>query len=128
MNNIYRENGIKKGVYSNSTKDVLVKVQGSLYHKFFVPMGKTEKNVLLSMLTLIDDDLNTIQVGGDTLTELVNLTGYNEQSIRNKLRNLHPLIEKTSLRGEYIVNPLFAVKGSETQVWNNYKRIENELN
>ena len=124
MNNIYRERGNKLGVLHGTLKDIVVKASGSLYQDKFVGLGKTEKNILLSLIRLMDDDMNTVQVGGDTLEEVCRETGYGKQVVRNKLGSLYPLLEKTGLRGEYIVNPLFAIKGNETSVWKVYHKIE----
>ena len=126
MNNIYRENGNKVNVYANSNKDVMIKTTSLLYQDKFVGLGKTEKNVLFGMIRLMEDDMNTIQVGGDTLEQLCVDTGYSKQVIRNKLGSLYPLIEKTSLRGEYVINPLFAIKGNPDKVWKTYELIDKE--
>ena len=111
-------------VTRNTNKAVSLKVAGSLYKTYFISIGQTSKNVMLAILKYMDDDMNTIQVGGDTLTAISEHCGYNDQVIRNQLKKLFPLLEKTNLRGEYIVNPQFAVKGNEELVWDMYNKIE----
>ena len=121
---IYTASGIKSNVARNTCREVVLKVDGELYKDYFIAAGQTSKNVMLAILKYMDDDMNTIQVNGDTLDAIIEHTGYNKQVVRNQLVKLQPLIEKTSLRGEYIVNPMFAVKGDEKKVWNIYKKME----
>jgi len=124
MSNRNGEYGRKITVESNAKKGVWLRVHGELYNNAFVRVGHTAKNVMLAILECMDDDMNTIQIGGDTLKKLKKITRYSEQTIRDNLRVLHPMLEKTGqIRGEYIVNPTFAVKGSEELVWMNYTRI-----
>jgi len=124
MSNRNSENGRRLKVVSNTKKGVELKVHGELYNKLFVRVVHTAKNIMLAILECMDDDMNTIQIGGDTLKQIKKITMYSEQTIRDNLRVLHPIIEKTGqIRGEYIVNPTFAVKGSEELVWLNYTRI-----
>ena len=121
---IYTESGIKSEVTKNTCKEVVLKVDGSLYREYFMSVGQTSKNVMLAILKYMDDDMNTIQVNGDTLDAIIDHTGYNKQVVRNQLVKLKPLIERTNLRGEYIVNPMFAVKGNKDKVWKMYSKIE----
>jgi len=124
MSNRNSENGRRLKVVSNTKKGVELKVHGELYNKLFVRVGHTAKNIMLAILECMDDDMNTVQIGGDTLKQIKKITMYSEQTIRDNLRVLHPIIEKTGqIRGEYIVNPTFAIKGSEELVWLNYTRI-----
>jgi len=128
MNNIYRENGVRKDCENNTKKNVELKVNSDLYQNEFMKVGQTSKNVMLAILKYMDDDLNTIQIGGDTMECMMIHTGYNKQVIRNQLKVLFPIIEKTgAIRGEYIVSPTFAVKGSEALAWESYASVENRL-
>ena len=85
--------------------------------------------VLLEILKHIDDDTNLLQIGGNTLLAITTSSGYSEKAIRNSLSKLNKagLCERTNLRGEYIVNPLFAVAGNEDSVWNAYSKVEADL-
>lgn len=128
MNNIYRESGIKRDVKCGTNKRVELKVKNDIYCNEYIGLGKTDKCVIAAVLMLIENDMNTIFIGGDTLDELSSITGYNAQTIRDSVVRLSRLflLERTSVRGEYIVNPLFAVKGNEKSVWDVYGRINNE--
>ena len=119
-----RPNGRAVGVTKSTKKNVELKINGTIYKKYFIKVGQTSKNVMLGILKYMDDDMNTISVSGDTLKSLVEHTGYNEQVIRNHLRTLYPMLEKTNVRTEYIVNPTFATKGNEDKIWEIYKKIE----
>ena len=128
MNGVYRENGAKKKVDVNTKLDVVLKVNGKMYNEVYVNLRHTDKNVLSAMLKYMDNDLNTIQVSGDTLVALMGYTGYQMQTTRDSVVRLQKckLVEGTGLRGEYIVNPLFAVKGNEDKIWEHYKKL-NEI-
>ena len=122
-----KPNGVKVKAITNTTKEVVLKIDSSLYIKNFIEVGQTGKNVMLAILKYMDNDTNLIQIGGDTLKLLVGHTGYSSQVIRNHLRCLYPMLERTvSIRGEYIVNPIFAYKGYECEVWEVYCGIERE--
>jgi len=109
--------------------DVMLKVNGTIYMSEYVKLGQTAKTVISGLLKHMNNDTNLFYVGGDTLKKLVAHTGYSDATIRNQVSKIVKtnLIEHTSLRGEYIVNPLFAVKGDEKLVWKSYERIEIEL-
>lgn len=127
MNNIYRENGVRQDAEYNTDSFVAIKTKGSLYRDKFTSLSDGEKKVLMAILDFCDNDLNTIQVSGDVATAMEDAYNIKIKTIRNVLPKLYPIVEKTHLRGEYIVNPLFAVKGSEDSVWRMYNKIESEL-
>ena len=123
-----RPNGRVVSAEYNTKCKVVLMTDGELYKDYFIQVGQTSKNVMLAILKYMECDLNTICVGGDTLDLLVGHTGYSEQTIRDNLRKLHPMLEKTGVRGEYIVNPMFATKGNEKAVWDMYEEIEQRVN
>jgi len=122
-----KPNGVKSKDQDSNGK-VELKTAGSLYKNEYVLLGHTAKQILAAILKYMEADLNTIHIGGETLKNIMEYTGYNEQVIRNHLRELYPLIEKTrQIRGEYIINPTFAVKGSEQAVWDFYRTLEYKI-
>ena len=108
---------------------LVINTNGSMYSDVFLKLGGTEMKVLLEILKHIDDGTNLVQIGGEYLLLIMINSGYSEKAIRNSLSKLNKvgICERTNLRGEYIVNPLFAVAGSEESVWRMYSRIENDL-
>ena len=88
-----------------------------------------ERLILQSILRYCGMNSNLIHIGGDTLEAICKDTGYTPESIRNALANIKKthLIESTGLRGGYIVNPLYAIKGDYAEVWATYQTIENQL-
>lgn len=127
MNNIYRENGRTQDASYNTESYVAIKTKGSLYRDKFTSLSDGEKKVLMALLDFCDNDLNTIQVGGDVANAIEDTYSIKVKTIRNVLPKLYPIVEKTHLRGEYIINPMFAVKGNEDSVWRMYSKIESEL-
>jgi len=127
MDNIYRETGNRLQPSANIQEAVTLHIHSKLYKDVFSNLGNTSKRVMLVILSYMENDLNTIQVGGEVLDAMSKHTGYGAQTIRNQLAKLYPLLEKTNLRGEYIVNPLFAVKGNEESVWKFYRGLEDTL-
>lgn len=128
MNNVYRENGVKKKVDSNTKLDVALKVNGDMYKSVYASLRHTDKNVLSAILKYMDNDMNTINIGGETLVALIDYTLYKPQTVRDSVVRLqkNKLVESTGVRGEYIVNPLYAVKGNEAAVWALYKTINED--
>ena len=108
-----------------NVKNVEIKTKGKLYNNYFIGLNKTQKNIMTIVLQLMEKDLNTITFLGDTLKEIMDKTGYTENTIRKNLSLLYPLIEPTkqSTR-EYIVNPMFAIRGDEAKIWKMYGSIE----
>lgn len=128
MNNIYRPNGNKVNVSSETKDKVTLLVGGSMYSDEYMKLDNTAKTVLDSILKYISNGTNIIHIGGDTLVSMCKFTGYQEQTIRKAIVRLNDscILEKTTIRGEYIVNPLFAYKGDESRVWLSYSEVENE--
>ncbi len=106
-----------------------IKVNGTMYSGVFMKLGGTEMKVLLEILKHIEPNTNLLQIGGDTLLAITVSSGYSEKVVRNSLSKLNKsgLCERTSLRGEYIVNPVFAIAGCEDSVWGMYQKIEADL-
>lgn len=129
MSNGNNISGVKTSVNRNTGKSVELLVNGSMYVDCYMNLDGTAKHVINAILKYMGDDSNLIQIGGDTLNAIIELTEYNEGTIRKAMVRLNKfgLAEKTNLRGEYIVNPSFAVKGNEKLVWDTYGSIENSL-
>jgi len=106
-----------------------IKIDGSMYSEVFMKLGGTEMKVLLEILKHIESNTNLLQIGGDTLLAITVSSGYSEKVVRNSLSKLNKsgLCERTNLRGEYIVNPIFAVSGCEDSVWRMYANVEASL-
>jgi hypothetical protein len=120
--------GKRVSIKTTSKAKIHISPHSSL-HGAYSELKSGNKIVLLAIIHLCSDSLNTIFIGGNTLKELSKETGFTEPSIRNAVTKLKlsKLIEPTLLRGEYIVNPLYAIKGSCSLVWRNYQRIEGQL-
>lgn len=88
-----------------------------------------ERLILQSILRYCGKGSNLIHIGGETLEVICKDTGYTHESIRNAVANIKKthLIESTGLRGGYIVNPNYAIKGDCAGVWATYQTIENQL-
>lgn len=129
MNNIYRPNGNIVNVSSETKDKVTLLVGGRMYADEYMKLDNTAKTVLDSILKYISNGTNIIHIGGDTLIAMCKFTGYQEQTIRKAIVRLNDssILEKTTIRGEYMVNPLFAYKGEESRVWFSYSQIEKEL-
>ena len=121
-----RPNGVKISAETNTKCKVVLITDGTMYGDYFVEVGQTGKNVMLAILKYMECDMNTICIGGDTMELISKHTGYNTQSIRDQLKGLYPMLEKSSVRGEYIVNPMFAYKGNIKDVYNTYELVEKE--
>lgn len=106
--------------------DIIFKVSGSMFKEHYKLLDNTSRNVLNNLFVVMERDMNLVHIGGDTLDKLERLTGYSEGTIRKAMvvLNKFHLAEKTSLRGEYIINPMLAVKGDERMVWEMYNKIE----
>lgn len=129
MNNIYRPNG--NGVKcSFNTKYMVVHVMSSeLYNTEYKNLSHTSKKVLESVFKFMTVNMNTINIGGDTLKSMIDYSGYSEKTIRNQVSEIckTKILEHTSNRGEYIVNPLIAYKGDYKEVWRTYGEVEIQL-
>ena len=106
-----------------------LKTNGKLWKVFENKTSGTGKTVMLAIFRYMESDTNLITINGNTIIAIKNDTGMSESQIRNKvseLKKLH-LIEATTIRGEYIVNPTLAIKGSSGKVWEMYSKIEQSL-
>ena len=129
MSNLKNLSGIRNKPSRFTDKSVELKVNGSLYVDCYMNLDGTAKHVINAILKYMDNDTNLIQIGGDTLQAIIDLTEYNEGTIRKAMVRLNKfsIAEKTNLRGEYIVNPLFAIKGNDISVWNTYRSLEEAM-
>lgn len=102
-----------------------LKVYGKMYADVYLGLDNTAKTVLGAILPVVDDD-NLVQIGGRTLQFVLETTGYEENTVRKQLVKLNKsgILEKTNLRGEYILNPAFAVAGDEDEAWKMYGIVE----
>ena len=112
-------------------KNVTLLVNSKAYTEFEKSTIGADKKVMLSILKYMIADFNIININGSTLKSISNETSMSESHIRNSISRLKKLylIEPTrDFRGEYIVNPTFAFKGSESKVWHTYGLIERKTN
>mgnify|MGYP006883062210 CR=1 FL=1 len=124
MNNIYRINGNKKNADSGTDKFVVLNTKSSVYNKYYTSLSDSDKKILMALMDYCDNDMNTIQVSGNVGEAIESKYNIKVKTVQNAFKRLYPLIEKTSLRGEYVINPLFAIKGNEDSVWRAYGKIE----
>ena len=120
--------GAKVKVNHNSRRLYTINPESPL-NQLYRKLTAGEKAVLQSLLKFCSDHVNLIHIGGETLEALCLDTGYTSTSIRNavtKIKRAH-LIEPTGLKGEYIINPLYAIKGNYSSVWRTYQVIESQL-
>lgn len=129
VNNIYRRNGNNSKVTSNTKDVVSLVIDGSMYNDNYMDIDNTAKTVLDGILKYMTSGTNLIHIGGEQLQSIISFTGYTEGTVRKAVVRLNAsnIVEKTTIRGEYIVNPLFAYKGDNDRVWLSYKSIEEEL-
>ena len=131
MSNIHRETGTKQKVDTNTKKDIVLKRKGNLYKKVLPKLRTDDKKILFSLLTFMTDNTNHIIVAGDTMQAVIKDTGFAEQTIKDSLSRLNKkgLIQgsKKLLPFEYIINPLFAIKGNERDIWEFQHNIECQL-
>jgi len=107
-------------------RGVELMVKTKMYNIFEQEVSGTGKKLMLALLKLMDNDTNLIQINGVTLDTLLKTTGLSESQVRNKTSELkkYYLIESTGTRSEYIINPMFAVKGNASSVWRMYGKLE----
>lgn len=106
---------------------ITILTSSSLYCSY-TALKAGEKAVFTALLRFMADGLNTIHIGGETLEALAKDTSFTRPSIRNAVSALKKvgLIEPTTLSGEYVINPLIAVKASDTGAWIHYQKIETQ--
>ena len=120
-----RPNGLKQKVYKNTKGNILLKVNSTAYQSY-INLRSDDKSIMDSLLYLMGNNTNHLILLGDTLEALVEQCGYSKGTIRAtipRLTRLH-LISKGTLPGEYIINPLFAIKGNECEIWKFLQTIE----
>jgi len=99
-----------------------------LYKTVYSPLTAGVKVVLQAILSYTDSGTNLISIGGDTLEAIAEQTRFTKEGVRNAVAILKKanLIESTGLRGEYIVNPMFAIRGDYLEAWGSYQKIEGQ--
>lgn len=126
MNQIYYERGVKVNPLTGSVGKVVMRTETQMYKDVYMVLDKIAKRVYDAVIHYMTEDLNTIQPQGEVLDGLVLMTGYEKNTVQKAVGRLSKLglVEKTDLRGEYIVNPMVAYKGNEYRVWEMYRVIE----
>jgi hypothetical protein len=121
--------GVKLPVNYDTNGSVKLMVNNNAYKDVYMKLRGTERKVFDAIMKFMDRDTNLIQIGGGTLKALIDETEYKEETVRKAVSALKKVyaIEGTDLRGEYIVDPCIAVKGSEEEVWKTYQQIEYRL-
>ena len=114
---------------SKRLKGIEIFEEHDIYRSFVEHTIGAEKKVMMGILKYMEPDMNHVIINGETLVNIMNTTGLCKQQIRNCVTNLKKLhiIEPLRLRAEYIVNPLFAVKGNYDEVWKFYGQMNAEL-
>jgi len=102
----------------------------STYYKVFeLKVTGADKKVMLAILKLMEIDMNTISLLGDTLEAICAEAKVSKQQVRNatsRLAKLHLLEPTKTIRGEYVINPSFAWKGNEARTWKFYETLEQQ--
>ena len=100
--------------------------ENKLYKLFEQEVSNTGKKVMLSILRHMQRNTNLITINGDTLASMISDSKLSKQQIRDGTSELkkYYIIEPTTIRTEYIVNPTFAIKGLEPAVWKTYGELE----
>ena len=120
-----RPNGLKRDVRTNTRGNVLIKINNSIYDEY-KDLRSDSKAIMDSILYLMSTDSNHLIIEGDTLEALSQHCGYTVSTIRRLVQDLTrvELLMKLSLPYEYIVNPLFAIKGRECDIWQFIQQVE----
>lgn len=115
---IGRKNGFKVNPLRGSKGNIVLKTN-SLYYENYIDLRSDDKAIMDTLLYVTSTNTNHFVVANDTIDLIVRRSGYAESTIMNALTRLHSkdLIHTITLPYEYIVNPLFAIKGSECEVW-----------
>ena len=118
--------GTKKSVKGANKSLMRLNQDSSLYNNVFTSLTSGVKVVMLAIGHYATDNKNLIHLGGDTIKAVAEETGFTVPSVRNAITALNKcgIIEPTGLKGEYIINPLFALKGNFYAVWKFYQAIE----
>ena len=113
---------VQKGTYGRLT----INRDNKLYY-VYKALRSDEKTIMDSILTYMDSASNIITVNGATLDAIVDDSGYSPKTVRNVLSLLCKtnLLESTlQLDREYIINPIFAIKGgNDISVWQAYQSL-----
>lgn len=120
--------GVKKSVKGSNKSLFRILQESTIYNNEFTSLTSGVKVVMLAIGHYATDNRNLIHLGGDTIKAVAEETGYTVPSVRNAITALNKcgIIEPTGLKGEYIINPMFALKGDYRAVWKFYQAIESQ--
>jgi len=120
-----RPNGVPVRPTVGTGHNITIKRTSKYFHGL-QELRSDDNKVLNGVLTLIVTDTNQMMLGGDSLAELIRITGLSESTVRNSIVRLveSSYLLTTSLPTELIVNPAFASKGSEVSIWKFIQSIE----
>ena len=109
--------------------NTLYKTDGKLYLNEYMKLDLTANRVLNMLISIMVEDTNLVSLSKTKLLKIIEYTGYTESTIRKALVRLNKsgLAERTNKRGQYIINPAFAVKGEESHIWFIYSKVEIKL-
>ena len=122
-----RPNGIPSHVEAGTKGNILLKRNSNAYADY-LQLRSDDKAVLDSILALMQTNSNHIILAGDTLLAVSEVSGYTVSSLRNpvarlaEMNFLQPVAQ--GVPAEYIVNPLFAIKGTESSIWSFIQAIQ----
>jgi hypothetical protein len=113
-----RPNGITRHPLKGSRGNYLVKGNSSLYEDYLA-LRSDDKAIMDTLLSVATTDTNHFIAANDTLRVIAELSGYAPSTIMSSIKRLKALhlINSLQLPYEYVINPLFAIKGSECEIW-----------
>jgi len=120
-----RPNGVKQQPHTGAKGNILIKTNGDLY-EVYITLRTDDKAVMDSLLYVMRTNSNHFTISGDTIDLVATHSGYNKRSILNSVSRLAPygLLMPTGVDYEYIVNPTFAIKGKECEIWKFIQSVE----
>ena len=113
-----RPSGVKVHTTTGTRGNVTL-LTNSSYFNVYRDLRSTDKKVLDVIMQLVSADTNHIIVAGDTASEIRSRTKYSASTVRHSVSRLKQsnLLNKLQLPSEFILNPMFAYKGSKAKVW-----------
>ncbi len=122
---IHRPNGLTTHPLKGARGNILLKTTSNEYNTYLA-LRSDDKAILDTLLYVSSTNTNHFIVANHTLDVIVEKSGYAKKTVLNALTRLetYSLIAKLDLAYEYIVNPLFAIKGSECDVWKFIQTIQ----
>ena len=121
-----RENGVTVSVLKGTHGNIILKTSSS-YYRAYSNLRADDTKIMDAILQIATTNTNHFVASGQTLQALVDISKYSQGAVQNalvRLNELHLISRTNKISGEYIVNPLFAIKGSECAVWQFIQAVE----